>query len=331
MKNTVKKVLALLAVLVLGVSMYVLAVTRYGQEKKAKPERPIILGFSQLGSESGWRLGNTRSIIGAAERAGIQLMFKNAEQKQEKQIDAIRSFIAYQVDVIAFAPIVEDGWDNVLKEAKDAGIPVICSDRSVILKDDSLITGFVGADFYKEGERAGQYLIRKMEGKEGPVRIAEISGTVDSTPMRYRALGFRDVLKNDPRFEIVYSESGDFLHSKGREVMRDILKTVGPVDVLYSHNDSMTLGAIDAIEEEKLRPGRDILIISVDGEQAAIDLLKQGKINCVVECTPMLGETIMELAKKLAHGEHIDRVTYSNETVFSDLDEHMLSIPPRGY
>lgn len=331
MKHSTKILPALFIVLVLGLILYVFAVTHNESQKQTGTERPIILGFSQLGSESGWRVGNTRSIISAAERAGVQLMFKNAEQKQEKQIDAIRSFIAYQVDVIAFAPIVEDGWDNVLREAKEAGIPVICSDRSVILKDDSLITGFVGADFYKEGERAAQYLIKKMQGKQGPVRIAEISGTVDSTPMRYRALGFRDGIKNDPRFEVVYSESGDFLRSKGKEVMQDILKTVGQIDVLYSHNDSMTLGAIEAIEEKGLYPGRDIVIISVDGEQSAIDLLKRGKINCVVECTPMLGDMIMELAKKLGRGESIDRVTYSNETVFSDLDENVLSIPPRGY
>ncbi len=331
MNGILKKILALLVAMVMVIIVYTLVVSKDAGEQTKGTERPIILGFSQLGSESNWRLGNTQSIIKAAERAGIQLMFKNAEQKQEKQIDAIRSFIAYQVDVIAFAPIVEDGWDNVLREAKEAGIPVICSDRSVKVEDESLVTCFVGADFYLEGERAGQYLLKKMEGREGPIRIAELSGTIDSTPMRYRALGFRDVLEHDQRFEIVYSQSGDFLRSRGREVMRDILEKPGNVDVLYSHNDSMTLGALEAIEAKGLRPGQDIVIVSVDGEQAAIDLLKQGKINCVVECTPMLGDMIMNLSKRLVRGEKVDRVMYSEETVFSDLDEGMLSIPPRGY
>ncbi|MDD4080984.1 MAG: ABC transporter substrate-binding protein [Eubacteriales bacterium] len=326
-----KRLAVLFAVLAVAVAAVILMLPRGPEGGDKGAERPIILGFSQLGSESGWRIGNTRSVITAAQRAGVQLMFKNAEQKQENQIDAIRSFIAYQVDVIAFAPIVEDGWDNVLREAKDAGIPVICSDRSVILEDDSLITGFVGSDFYLEGVRAGEYLLKKMADAPGPVRIAEISGTIDSTPMRYRALGFRDIIKDDPLFEIVYSQSGDFLRSRGKEVMEDILITAGPVDVLYSHNDSMTLGAIETIEQKGLNPGKDMVIISVDGEQGAIDLLKQGKINCVVECTPMLCDMIMDLAQRLARGETIDRITYSEETVFSDFDPDVLSIPPRWY
>jgi len=326
-----RKLAVLFAVLAVAAAAVILMLPRGAERNEPEAQRPIILGFSQLGSESGWRMGNTRSIITAAERAGVQLMYKNAEQKQENQIDAIRSFIAYQVDVIAFAPIVEDGWENVLREARDAGIPVICSDRSVILEDDSLVTGFVGSDFYLEGVRAGEYLLKKMADSPGPVRVAEISGTLDSTPMRYRALGFRDTLREDPRFEIVYSQSGDFLRSKGKEVMEDILSTGTPVDVLYSHNDSMTLGAIEAIQAQGQNPGVDIIIISVDGEQGAIDLLKQGKINCVVECTPMLGDMIMDLAMRLARGESIPRITYSEETVFSDFDEDLLSIPPRWY
>jgi galactofuranose transport system substrate-binding protein len=293
--------------------------------------KTIILGFSQLGSESGWRIGNTQSVIKAAERAGIQLMLKNAEQKQENQIKAIRSFIAYRVDVIAFSPIVEDGWDNVLAEARDAGIPVLCSDRSIKTEDESLIVGFVGSDFYKEGHSAGEFLLKKTEGRTGDIRIVEITGTEDSTPMRQRALGFRDALAGDSRFTIIASVSGNFLRSMGKECMRQILKETRDIDVLYSHNDAMTMGAIEAMEEKGILPGKDIIVISVDGEQGAIDLLKVGKINCVVECTPLLGDIIMELAGKLAAGETIDRYTYSKETVFSEFDPDLAQIPPRGY
>lgn len=304
----------------------------------ASPQQPpkksaAILGFSQLGSESGWRIGNSRDIMAAADRAGVQLLFKNAEQKQENQIKAIRSFIAYQVDVIAFSPIVEDGWTNVLNEAKEAGIPVLCTDRFISGSDADLIVGFVGSDFYKEGQRAGEFLIQKANqmGK-GHLRIVEITGTVDSTPMRQRAIGFRDTIQGDPRFEIVESISGDFLKSKGKECMTEILKEQGHnIDVLYSHNDAMTLGAIEAIEADGLTPGKDIVIITVDGEQGAIDLLKQDKINCVVECTPKIGDMIMSLAKKLAAGESVERYTYSEETVFSEFDKDLQNIPPRGY
>jgi galactofuranose transport system substrate-binding protein len=318
---------ALLAILLLAAALPGCTPAR----EPAGGGKTLILGFSQLGSESGWRIGNTQSVIKAAERAGIQLMLKNAEQKQENQIKAIRSFIAYRVDVIAFSPIVEDGWDNVLAEARDAGIPVLCSDRSIKTDDESLIVGFVGSDFYKEGFRAGEFLLKKTEDRTGGIHIAEITGTEDSTPMRQRALGFRDALAGDSRFAIIASISGNFLRSKGKECMRQILNETTDIDVLYSHNDAMTMGAIEAIEEKDISPGKDIIIISVDGEQGAIDLLKAGKINCVVECTPMLGDIIMVLAKKLAAGETIDRYTYSEETVFSEFDANLAEIPPRGY
>ena len=316
--------------IVLICSALLTACTKTEQSAEQANEAGVLLGFSQLGSESGWRLGNTKDVQDAAERAGVQLMFENAEQKQENQIKAIRSFIAYQVDVIAFAPNVEDGWDNVLMEAKAAGIPVLVTDRRINTADESLYVGFVGSDFLAEGIRAGEFLLRKMEKAEH-VNIVEISGTIDSTPMRQRAIGFRGVLRDDSRFEIIESISGDFLLSKGKECMQGLLARHDDIDVLYSHNDAMTFGAIEAIEEAGLVPGEDIVIITVDGEQEAIDLLREGKINCVVECTPLIGDIIMELAKKLAAGEPIPRDTYSVERAFSEFDDDLDSLAPRGY
>lgn len=303
-----------------------------GCAKQTAEESPreIIVGFSQLGAESGWRIGNTNDIEEASKRAGVQLMYKNADQKQENQIKAIRSFIASQVDVIAFAPIVEEGWDKVLREAKEAGIPVLLTDRLIITEDESLYVGFVGSDFLKEGRSAGEFLLKKT-AKEEHVRILQITGTEDSSPMKQRKKGFEELIAENPKYEIFKTVSGDFLRSKGKECMRDVLKETRDIDVLYSHNDAMTLGAIEAIEEAGLRPGEDIIIITVDGEQGAIDLLKQGKINCVVECTPLIGDIIMELAKKIAAGETIERITYSEERTFSEYDDDLLSLPPRGY
>jgi simple sugar transport system substrate-binding protein len=228
---------------------------------------------------------------------------------------------------------VEDGWTNVLTEAREAGIPVLCTDRFISEEDAGLITGFVGSNFYEEGRRAGEYLLEKADRMGADkLRVVEITGTEDSTPMRQRAIGFREVIAGDDRFEIVESISGDFLKSKGKECMQRIFAERGhDIEVLYSHNDAMTLGAIEAIEEEGLEPGKDIIIITVDGEQGAIDLLKEGKINCVVECTPLIGDTIMALAKKLAAGEEIERYTYSEEAVFTEFDEDLQSIPARGY
>lgn len=303
------------------------------QETREAPhaeEPQVLLGFSQLGWESAWRLANTESIKDAAERAGVTLMYDNAEQKQERQIKAIRSFIAYQVDVIAFSPIVESGWDNVLQEAKDAGIPVLTTDRMIHTEDDSLYAGFIGSDFHEEGMQAGEFLIRKAEGR-GQLNIVELSGTLDSTPMLQRAAGFRDAIAGHDNLRLIDSMSGDFLRPKGRECMKALLEKHAQIDVLYSHNDAMTLGAITAIEEAGLTPGKDIIIITVDGEQAAIDLLREGKINCVIECKPQIGDTVMELAKKLAAGEEIARCTYSGEQVFTEFDSDLDSIPPRGY
>ena len=246
-------------------------------------EDTVLLGFSQLGRESAWRMGNSRDIQEAAERAGVQLMYDNAQQEQENQIKAIRSFIAYQVDVIAFAPIVEQGWDTVLTEARDAGIPVLLTDRFIVTEDPSLYVGYVGADFLAEGRKAGAFLVEKAD-REGleDLKIVELSGTLSSTPMQQRSSGFREMIAGDARFEILETVSGDFLRSKGKECMIALLERHERIDVLFSHNDSMTLGAIEAIEEAGLRPGEDIIIITVDGEQAAIDLLQEGKINCVV-------------------------------------------------
>ena len=304
-----------------------------GEMKQTGKEEGLLIGFAQIGSESGWRVGHTKSVQEAAETAGVRLMMADANQKQENEIRALRSFIAYNVDAIIFVPIVEDGWENVLQEAKRAKIPVILCDRQISPAIDStLISAYVGADFYREGLRAGEYLLRKAdETGAASLRVAELAGTPDSSPALQRAQGFRDAIAGDPRIEIIDSRSGDFLRSKGKESMRAILQDFPDgIDVLYSHNDAMSYGAIEALNEVGMKPGTDIIMISVDGEQEAIDLLKEGKLNCVVECTPMLGELSVDLAKRLAAGAEVAAVTYPEETVFTEWDD-LSNLPPRGY
>ena len=300
------------------------------QEQSKDPT--LLLGFSQIGTESAWRIGNTRDIEEAAEKKGISLMLENANQKQENQIAAIRRFIAYQVDVIAFSPIVEDGWDNVLEEAKNAGIPVILVDRDISTEKEGLTSCLIGADFYKEGFMAGEYLVRKANslGLEH-VNIVEITGTTNSTPMRQRQAGFMDAIAGDERMTVLESIDGDFLKSRGAENMRYLLETYGEdIDVVYSHNDEMTLGALPEIENAGFVPGKDMIIISIDGGQEAIDVLKKGKINCVVECTPKLGKILMETAVKLKAGESVQDIIHPEEQIFSD-EMDTSKIAPRGY
>ena len=303
------------------------------QGKSASKSDPkLLLGFSQIGSESAWRIGNTNDIEKQAENYEVSLMFENANQKQENQIAAIRRFIAYKVDVIAFSPIVEEGWDNVLTEAKDAGIPVILVDRDISTEKEGLTACLIGADFYKEGQMAGEYLIRKADalGME-KVNIVEITGTDNSTPMKQRQAGFADAIAGDERMNILESIDGDFLKSRGAECMRSFLEKYGEeINVVYSHNDEMTLGALPEIEEAGFVPGKDIIIISIDGGQEAIDVLKAGKINCVVECTPKLGKEVMETAIKLKNGETVEEMIHPEERYFSD-EQNLSGLEPRGY
>ena len=300
-------------------------------EKSGAGTGGFILGFSQIGAESAWRNCNTRSVQEAAAAAGIQLLFFNAEQKQENQIKAIRSFIAYQVDVIAFVPIVSDGWEHVLEEARDAGIPVLICDREINIHDDSLYAGFIGTNSLQQGRSSAEFLLKKFAGdtarRNGPVRIVELSGTEGSSVAIKRAQGFRELLAEhhagtgSPAFEIIYSASGDFLRSKGYELMYSILDTINDIDVVYSHNDGMTLGAIDAMKERGIQPGVDIVIVTIDAEQAAIDALRRGEVNCVVECNPKQGPDIIRLAGYLARGEAIPRTAYMHEEVFGEYDD----------
>lgn len=298
----------------------------------------IILGFSQIGAESAWRTYNTKSIQDAAAKAGIQLLYANAEQKQENQIKAIRSFIVYQVDVIAFVPIVQDGWDNVLKEAKDAHIPVIICDRKIKTADKSLYACYIGTDSVEEGRNAARFLEKKYAEKEGPYNILEIRGTDGSSASDGRTQGFREILDKDKRFSIIYSESGDFIRSRGKEIAETILSANNnqltikgkPVNIIVSGNDGMTLGFLEVLHKHGIRTGERITVVTFDAQQEAIDDLRNGEINCVVECNPNIGPQVMDLVKKLVAKETIPRLTHVTESVFTENDD-LTSLPPRGY
>ncbi|MFC8448287.1 ABC transporter substrate-binding protein [Kitasatospora sp. NPDC057223] len=290
----------------------------------------LVVGFSQVGAESGWRTANTKSVQDAAKKAGVTLKFSDAQQKQENQIKAIRSFIQQKVDVIAFSPVVESGWDTVLKEAKDAHIPVVLTDRAVDSKDESLYATFLGSDFVEEGKKAGDWLTKEYTGKTDPVNIVELQGTTGSAPANDRKSGFADVIKGDPKFKVVASQTGDFTRAKGKEVMQAFLKSQPKIDVLYAHNDDMALGAIQAIEEAGKKPGTDIKIISVDGVKDAFTAMSEGKINVDVECNPLLGDQLMELVKKVKAGEQVPRRIKTEEGVFTQ-DQAAAALPSRQY
>ncbi|MET9933733.1 MULTISPECIES: ABC transporter substrate-binding protein [unclassified Streptomyces] len=297
---------------------------------KGSSDGKLVLGFAQVGAESGWRTANTKSVREAAEKAGITLKFSDAQQKQENQIKAIRTFIQQKVDVIAFSPVVESGWDTVLKEAKSAGIPVILTDRAVDSQDTSLFRTFLGSDFVKEGQEAGKWLVKEYEGTSDPVNVIELQGTTGSAPANDRKAGFAEVVKGEAKFKVVASQTGDFTRAKGKEVMQAFLKSHKDIDVLYAHNDDMALGAIQAIEEAGKKPGTDIKVISVDGIKDAFVAMEEKKINVVVECNPLLGDQLMELAEKVAAGESVPRRVEVKEGVFTQ-DQAAAALPGRQY
>ncbi|GAA3217972.1 ABC transporter substrate-binding protein [Dactylosporangium siamense] len=295
-----------------------------------KDDGKITMGFAQVGAESGWRTANTKSIQEAAAAAGIELKFSDAQQKQENQIKAIRSYIAQKVDIIAFSPVVESGWDTVLKEAKDAKIPVILTDRAIDSKDTTLYKTFIGSDFVVEGKKAGEWLVKEYAGKTDTVNLVELQGTTGSAPANDRKSGFADVIKADPKFKVIASQTGDFTRAKGKEVMEAFLKANPKIDVLYAHNDDMGLGAIEAIEAAGKKPGVDIKIITVDAVKDGMTALAAGKINYIVECSPLLGPQLMDLAKKVLNGETIPQRVLTVESAFTP-EQAKTELPNRKY
>ncbi len=294
-------------------------------------QKPIVLGFSQVGAESEWRTANTESIKSAAKEAGIDLKFSDAQQKQENQIRAIRSFIAQRVDVIAFSPVVESGWEPVLREAKAAKIPVVLTDRAVNTKDDSLYVSFMGSDFVEEGRKAGRWLVEKMKDQKGDVNIVELQGTVGSAPAIDRKNGFEEIIKADPKFKIIRSQTGDFTRAKGKEVMEAFLKAEGKkINVLYAHNDDMAIGAIQAIEEAGMKPAQDIIIISIDAVKGAFEAMIAGKLNVSVECSPLLGPQLMTAVKDIMAGKPVPKRIVTEEGIFP-METAAKEFPNRKY
>lgn len=280
--------------------------------------KPLVMGFSQVGAESEWRTANTVSIKDAAKKDGVTLKFADAQQKQENQVKALRSFIAQKVDVIAFSPVVESGWDTVLREAKAAKIPVILTDRAVNVADKSLYVTFIGSDFVEEGRRAGQWLLEHAKKTpDATLNIVELQGTVGSAPAIDRKEGFQEVIAKNPKMKIIRSQTGDFTRAKGKEVMEAFLKAEGKkINVLYAHNDDMAIGAIQAIEEAGMKPGKDIIIISIDGVKGAFEAMIAGKLNVTVECSPLLGPQLMSIARDVVAGKPVPARITTVEGVF---------------
>ncbi len=343
MRNEKRLLMALVLVIAL---FFALLVARGGFDStvtKEEQESPvdedlIVVGFSQLGSESVWRATHTKSIQEALSKEnGFFLQYSNARQKQENQIKAIRGFISQRVDYIVFSPMMEDGWETVLTEAKDAGIPVILVDRHISGSED-LYTTFIGSNMESEGRKAGEWLEeyekRQLEeGKEpSDINIVMLTGTQGSTSQIGRSLGYAKVAAEHENWKLIDLASGDFTVVKGKEVMAQLLQRHEDIDVVISQNDEMTFGAMEAISEAGKTTGEngDMLLISFDGVRDALELVKSGRISCDVECNPLQGELLARVIKKLEAGEDVGKEYFINERVFTQ-DNVDMYLADRAY
>jgi simple sugar transport system substrate-binding protein len=295
-----------------------------------------VVGFSQIGSESEWRTADTISVQNAFnDDPSFILIYSDAQQKQENQIKALRSFIARKVNAILFTALVETGYGPVLAEAQKAKIPVVMIDRDVAKEDQKYRMTIMGSDFIKEGEKTaawlGDYL--KKNGKDDgstQVNIVELQGTTGSAPAIDRATGFRTGMKAHPNWVITRSQTGNFTSDEGKAVMEAFLKADKNIDVLFAHNDQMALGAIQAIKEAGLQPGKDIVIVSIDGVKGAFEAMVRGELNASIECNPLLGPQAVQAIRDLRDGKKLPARIWTIEGVFDETTA-AAALPSRQY
>lgn len=341
MKNEKRLVMALAVAMVLFLSLLIAGggfqktIPEDQEDEHALEDDLIVVGFSQLGSESVWRATHTQSIQEALSKEnGFFLQYSNARQKQENQIKAIRGFISQRVDYIVFSPLMEDGWETVLTEAKDAGIPVILVDRKIAGAED-LYTTFIGSDMAAEGRKAGEWLEdyeQEHNEENEEINIVVLTGTMGSTSQLGRSKGFEEVASRHQNWKVIGLTSGDFTVVKGKEVMAQMLNRFDDIDVVVSQNDEMTFGAIEAVEEAGKSTGMhgDMMMISFDGSRDALELVKNGKISCDVECNPLQGQLLASVIRKLEAGEQVEKEYFVDELVFTQ-DNVSAYLPNRAY
>jgi galactofuranose transport system substrate-binding protein len=302
-----------------------------GAGDPGKRGRTLVLGLSQVTAEANWDKANTESIRKAARDAGVEVRVEDARRSQENQVASLRSFVRQHVDVIAFSPVVETGWEVVLREIRAAGIPVILMDRTIEVSDESLYVSLVGSDFVEEGRRAAHWLLEHTREIPGEMNIVELQGSVGSAPANDRKQGFAEVIAADRRYRIVRSQSADFDRARARELMAEFLQAEGRrIHVLFAHSDTMALGAIDAIESAGLKPGSDILVISIEGNRKGLEAILAGKLNASVECSPLLGPQVMDVVQDLVAGKTVPRRVITRESVFTR-ENAAAELPKRAY
>ncbi len=327
MEESMNKLRKIFACLFLVVCAVVIAAC--GKDSSKKPlndkgasdeSKLITIGYVQSGTGAAWSFANVESIQqSCTEENGINLIYQNAEDDFDRQIEIVRSYIEQKVDLISFTPIVSEGWDEVLKEAKDAGIPVIVMDRMVETQDDTLYNCWIGSNFLLEGYKAADWLIEYMKSlklDKEEYKVALFQGTIGASAEIGRTQGVEEMLNAEGNYKFVYKDTGDFNHDGGVRNMEKVLEQNLDIDILIAENDDMALGAIEVMEKNGIKPGQDIVIVSFDGINAAFQAMIEGKINCVMECNPLTGKLLANAAKTVMNGDPISKRNYVQEEIF---------------
>jgi ribose transport system substrate-binding protein len=293
-------------VLAAGASTLAMTASAFAELPPLKKKDKYKVGFAQTESNNPWRIAQTESMKAQAEKEGWQLVYTDAAGSAAKQVADVNSMIAQGVDLIFLAPREEKPLIPAVMAAKKAGIPVILLDRSVdpkLAKPGVDYVTFIGSDFVQEGKRAAEALAKAVNGK---AKIIQLEGTTGSSPANDRAKGFKEFIKDHPDMQIVASQSGDFARDKGRQVAETLLQAHPDATAIYAHNDEMAIGAIAALEAAGKKPGKDVIIVSIDGEKDALQAIIDGKLLATVECNPKFGPKAFETAKRYAAGEKIE-------------------------
>ena len=284
-------------------------------------DKKLTIGLIGPGAEGARRIAHTNDIMNKSKEWNIELRYFDGQGKDELQIEQLEKLIEDRVDVIGFMPVIEKGWDEILTKVKEAGIPLIFLDRPVECLDESLWTTYIVNDYYREGEMAGEWLVgylREQGLMDGEVIIAELQGTIGTTSATERMAGFKEVVGHYDNLNIKYSQTGDFTTTKGQEVMEAFLKsdTDNKIRVVFSHNDDMAIGAINALKEFNIVPGKDVILINIESRRDILEAIVDGKIACSVEASPFMGDLFMEACVRLANGETIQREIHPVDRVF---------------
>lgn len=311
-------------------------------EAEAEAEAPaeegekdlIVVGYANTGGSYDWRTANIQSFDNTfTEENGYVLIADDAQEKQENQVKAIRNFIQQGVDYIVLAPVVQTGWEAVLGEAKDAGIPVIISDRDIVVSDESLYTAFVGSDFHNEGIRAMQWLVDYLDAEgrgEEEINMVMLQGPTGASAEIGRTAAVEEFVAENPRFKLLAKQNAEWSQAKGQEVMESFLKAHDDIDVLVSQNDDMARGAVTAIKAVGKTPGEDIIVISFDAVRSALEAVIAGDFQLTAECNPLHGPRVQEIIEKLEAGEEVEKLQYVDEELF-DITNAEAALPNRTY